>query len=411
MNLNVRKVLNINLSKSLIWIAFIVWLIRFGYMYVNEPYIRSSLMVNNIMTMSRNNMYSNLMLIIFIACFTILALKSILKCKKNIAMFYVIVMFFFGVFWTIISVYNIGIVNVFKSTITPFIFIMSICIYIGYSDEIWNEILKTISFSTIILTLIAAYETYRYVTQCGMLLRLTVSGAMYGLVSAVFLMYVTLLLNDKAIKNHKIILLIQIFTLFIVAIVVQSRSWVIHLIIILCIYIYKVSKKYKYSKLAMIAIIMLVIGVILISWNGISMLSTGLVSRMSSDSRSDQLTAFFSQVTIKDLFLGKGIMAKYYWRGVYYEYLDNLILINMFKFGMIPMISYLLLILKPIFYGIFHKTSMARSSMIFLLAWLMAMLGFSIYVSYSLNIYNFVIYIVIGRTLYCIENEKSMQRM
>src|SRR5699024_6069633 len=114
-------------------------------------------------------------------------------------------------------------------------------VFIGYRDELWKSTKKIVFLLCTLFTVILLYETVRFVLQYGLMIRLMTSAAVYAMVYAILLMYVNLLLNPEALEKHPIMLFLQVFTLIVVAMVLQSRSWMLHGVILLAIYVKAVS--------------------------------------------------------------------------------------------------------------------------------------------------------------------------
>ena len=83
----------------------------------------------------------------------------------------------------------------------------------------------------------------------------------------------------------------------------------------------------------------------------------------------------------------------------------------MFKYGIIPTVAYLTMIFVPLIYGFKHKESEARKGIFFFVPWILVMLGFAIFVSYSNNIYNYLIYFVIGRMSFLREKDRKARAL
>lgn len=410
---NVKKKEKISISVALVWCAIILDLIQFMYQYINQPYVQSSLFSSNMTTLSNNNVISSSINLIVLACFFAMGVLSLFKVKKiNISMLYVYIMLSFGVIWTVISLMGkYDIIDAINSSTSPIILIMSVCMFSGYDDKVWETLRKAVFFSSVIYTAIAGYEIVRFLAKYGFSGRLTVSGAMYAAVTAIFLTYINILLSEEYLRKYKLIFAAQIAVLLFTVVVLQSRSWLVHMLFLLCLFIYKLSRTYKYKNAILVGLIFLIVAVFVVCWSYILVISGNLIDRLDADSRTGQLQTFFNQVSFWDLVKGGGIGASYVWQNRSYLFLDNLVLLTMFKFGIVPIAAYLLLLLKPITYGITHKKSPVRKGVLFLLAWLAMMLGFGIYISYANNLYNYLIYIVIGRMIYISQCEKEEQKL
>ena len=407
--------MKIYLRKTLLYFGFFFAALAFVYSNVNRPFVVNGLFQNTYVTSNRVNWTSNYLNIGYVACLYLCSIFSINHFRKDIVskllVIGVAIMQICFIFWTMIGSSSAKTVDMlFNNSTTPLAMLISASVFIGYRDELWKSTKKIVFLLCTLFTVILLYETVRFVLQYGLMIRLMTSAAVYAMVYAILLMYVNLLLNTEALEKHPIMLFLQVFTLIVVAMVLQSRSWMLHGVILLAIYVKAVSAASKSKHLVRALVILLIIAIVVCLWQYLLLLSGSLLARLNSDSRSQQLIAFFSQVTVKDLLFGCGVDARYNCFGTSYAYLDNLILLTMFKFGTLPTLIYLLMMLRPIFYGLRRKKSQVRSSVLFFVAWLACMMGVSIYVANAYTVYNQVIYIVIGRMFYLMKTEKESMR-
>ena len=405
-NVNIQNTSKgIKLTDLLIWVAFITNILRFAYSYINQPFVKNTLFNNTVVSNSNpNSQISTLLQAVFVAAVVALAIISFMKpikCRSSAALIMILV--FFGVLWSIISIISLhyDVLDVINANPSPVIMILSVSVFIGFREELWDTVKKAILLSSVSYTLIAAYETARFFAKYGFSVRLMTSGAIYALVSAIFLMYVNLLFSDQeSLRKRKILFISELLVLLLVSAILQSRSWVVHVVFLIIIWIVKITGSYRSKFLIFTIIVLTALIALAISWEFILKISGNLIGRLNTDSRTEQLKAFFDQVTFRDLLWGGGINASYFCFGTNYKFLDNLFFLTMFKFGLIPTLAYTLLLLSPIFYGLSHRKSQASKGILFLIAWAACMFGLGIYISYSITIYNIVIYIVIGRLYY-----------
>ena len=395
----------------LLFVAFFVNIICFSYQHINAEYTLSNVFASgdNVATLPRNNYIVSFLVLVMMLCFFFASILSLTGKKRiNSTILCVLILMVSGILWTILAVQKSNIVTVVKSPVSPFVLIMSVLVFLGYNEQAWETIKKFTFIFSIVYTIISAYEMMRFVSDFGFSNRLMLSGAIYGIIVVIFFTYFNLLFNDGLIKKHKIIIPIQLLLIVSITIILQSRSWVVHAIILLLIYIVRLSKSYK-NKIMYFIIISIIIAVILVLGSDyLITISGGLLDRMDHDSRTGQLEAFFSQVSFKDLMIGGGMQAGYSCFGnPNYQYLDNLVLLTLFKYGIIPTLSYLMLLIVPIIYGFRNKYPEARKAILFFIPWILIMLGLGIFVSYSNNIYNYLIYVVIGRFAFLREKDRK----
>ena len=120
-----------------------------------------------------------------------------------------------------------------------------------------------------------------------------------------------------------------------------------------------------------------------------------IISRFSKDTRSGQLMEFFSQVPLSKLAVGQGMNASYSFAGQSsYKYIDNQFLFFMFRYGVIPLVLYLL----PFACSLFGKSCRNKaaswlSQKFVIIMWLLAMGGLSVYFTLRIDISGFFILI------------------
>ena len=122
-----------------------------------------------------------------------------------------------------------------------------------------------------------------------------------------------------------------------------------------------------------------------------------MLDRLGSDSRSGQYEVFFQQVSLSKLFIGQGVGATYsFSRFENFAYVDNANLVMAFRYGMIPTIGMLLLLVMALVRSYIRKES--RSWQI-VLVWLLVTNGFSVYLNYKITWGYFLLWITVGHIL------------
>ena len=407
-----KKKIKITDIELLIAVAFIVDIVCFAYQYMNVEY-RVYSHWENIATTSRNNFITSGLVLVMMLCFFAAAVLSLIEKKRlNSAIMCVLILIIFGTFWTVLAMRGDSIVTIVKSPVSPFVLIMSVLVFVGYNERAWEITKKLVFISSIAYTFMSIFEIIRFIINFGLETRLMLSGALYGIIVVIFFMYFTLLFNDGLLKKYKLLISIQIFLIISVTLVLQSRSWVVHSLLLMVIFIFKLSTHYKNKTVYYLIVSLVGIVVLTLASSYLITISGGLLDRMTDDSRTGQLEMFFSQVSFKDLMLGGGMRAGYSCFGdSNYQFIDNLVIQTMFKYGIIPTVAYLTMIFVPLIYGFKHKESEARKGIFFFVPWILIMLGFAIFVSYSNNIYNYLIYFVIGRLSFLREKDRKARAL
>lgn len=124
-----------------------------------------------------------------------------------------------------------------------------------------------------------------------------------------------------------------------------------------------------------------------------------LAERATDDSRSGQLKEFIAQWDTDYLLQGVGILKTWYWTNFsdYYYFLDNQILLTAWWAGLPVAAVYLFFLIRTIFHKSeisFYKGVKGIRLMVFM--WLLACLGFAIYVTISSNLYYHFLNVIMG---------------
>ena len=95
---------------------------------------------------------------------------------------------------------------------------------------------------------------------------------------------------------------------------------------------------------------------------------------------------------MSEMIFGQGVNARYYWNGRSYGFIDNQLLFLCFRYGIVPMVVLLLMIIRGIVIGWKNK----KNEKYILLMWLAALFGLSVYFNISMDISNLIVMMLIG---------------
>ena len=199
-------------------------------------------------------------------------------------------------------------------------------------------------------------------------------------------------------KKYKIISL-SIFGLsFIFSLLIVTRSFLlIHVMVFL--FFYRIVLKKKIGVLitvlaiASVALIFIAPQISAVQ-NAINLLN----ERGNEDSRSVQIILFLENIDFNDFIWGSGIDSTWRWGSRNYAWLDNQILLTAWWAGIFAITTYLILFIKPIYNFLFKKDVNPQlkgvSFMLFL--WILALLGFGVYLTISSSLYHFTLCFAMG---------------
>ncbi|WP_026567969.1 O-antigen ligase family protein [Bacillus sp. UNC41MFS5] len=322
-------------------------------------------------------------------------LKQGIKCSQGM-FFSLFCMFAISTIWLVESLQYYGILTILVNVNTPPVILWYVIIgfLLGTDDRCWEVVKKLVPFIGIaftLLSLVTAIEFNSQFTGARMAESSLLTYFMTGLWATAFWIFTAG--KDKETMKSSLAKLFLVFILVIVALVTNSRGWLLQSSFL---FLYTILSNQKKNKIAIIVSRVLVVVVILIGVNWLKdyflTAYTNLVNRLSADTRSNQLSDFFSQVTISQMLFGQGVSARYYWNGRAYGFIDNQLLFVCFRYGIVPMAVFLMMNLRGIVIGWKKK----KNEKYLLLMWLAALLGLSVYFNISMDLSNLIVMMLLG---------------
>lgn len=381
--------------------------------YFNAPWI---IYYNTI----HQNRHNNILIkgIPFFSFFALLVLYFLLLIKNKYPfkiLVPIIIMFIFGVLWILYGIVfdNISITLIIRDTFPPIIMFLPCFFLVGYEDRWWESLKKVIFIVACFFTLYSFCEILIAYSKFGFEYRITYGAPIYFNIIGLYSTYGLITLTDEWKKNKKIITFILIIFLFFNSAILQGRSWFIQTLILFVIYVFKISSTFKTKSVLKILIPLLIIIMTIIIFTINSQLFLALISRFneSGDTRTSQLKSFFSQVSFSQLFIGQGMKAKYTFMGdPNFNFIDNQVLLFMFRYGAIPTFMYFYLLIYPVFKSLIIKNKKIFRKCFVLLSWIAASLGLAVYFNFSFNLANLLIMIYAGRLFYEIKIYQQFKR-
>lgn len=319
----------------------------------------------------------------------------------------------FGVIWTVYAVLmdKVSIGVLFRDSFPPISMMACGFLLAGYNDKWWPLIKKAIFIIACLFTFYSFYEIIIAFSRFGFEYRLTSGAPMYCYEIGLFATYGLIILTDEWKKNRKLLVFILVLLLFFNSAILQGRSWFLQTLILFIIYLFNIREVLKKHKaLAIFVPVGIITITIVIFLNNIELFK-GLIDRFvnSGDTRTSQLEQFFSQVSFGELLIGQGTKASYtYNLDTNFYFIDNQVLLFMFRYGIVPTIAYCYLILYPFVKSLTLKNKKMMYKSIVLIAWFAAMLGVSVYFNISFGTMSLLILLYSGRLFYEIDNRKKI---
>ncbi|MGD1945208.1 MAG: hypothetical protein ACFB0A_02800 [Croceivirga sp.] len=270
-------------------------------------------------------------------------------------------------------------------------------IFVSYDTKRFESFKKFLFFSSIFISLLAIVKMVE--SGVGLWRGQALSQYRVYAVNLIWVApYVFLMLKNK--PKLRWLRLFSLIMGIVLALVIQTRSFLIIYLITILFDFFHTKNLQKYS----IALIVGFIGFAYLVLNTCILNDSmeRLLNRGTDDTRSCHLMAFFSQLKFTELITGKGFFASYSKGGYTSSYLDNQWLYLFWWGGLIPVLTYFylsaLLPIKLILRGKMDYETQVECFVLIL--WVLALGGLAIYSTMSVDFFFFIISILQGRVLF-----------
>lgn len=393
----------INLEKILFILMISCMVIYNIFIYFNQPWE----IYNNSIRQIRNNdvLLIGILLIGFVMLLGLLCFSLPKQKYPKHVLIPTLLLLIFGFFWYAYAVFvnRISFTVVLRDTFPPISLIACGLILVGYNDDFWPLIKKIIYYISVVFVLLSFVEIIKAYSNFGFEYRITSGAPMYLYEIGLFATYGLITLTDEWKEKRKALLFVLVILLVFNSAVLQGRSWFAQTIVLFVIYIYRIRGVFKKGSAIRLVLPILILGIAITIFVSNSDLFMALIDRFNSsgDTRTPQLQTFFAQVDFIDLMFGQGTTASYYFMGnPKYTYIDNQVLLFLFRFGVIPTVSYLFILIYPIIKAFSSKNKELILKCLPLVSWFAAMLGLSVYFNISFGVASTLMVLYIGRLMY-----------
>lgn len=274
-------------------------------------------------------------------------------------------------------------------------------IFVGYHDERFSFFQKFLFFSTVFIAALSIYNLIDF--GVGLWRGQAMSKYQVYAVNMVWICpYVFLILkNNKKLKWFR---LAVIFMGLILALITQTRSFLIIYFVTLVFDFYNTKKKISYTILLVLGFIGFVY--MILNTEVFSKPLDLLINRGLNDTRSEQLDAFTSQLSFFELISGKGFFASYRFGTEQWSAVDNQWLYLLWWGGLIPVLCYIYLsVVIPVKMiirgGLTYET---KVECFILVLWVLALTGLAIFSTMTVDFFFFIVSIILGRVLFKYSN-------
>lgn len=274
-------------------------------------------------------------------------------------------------------------------------------IFVSYDDKRYAFFQKFLLFSIILISLLSINNFVNYgvgLWRGQALSKYQVYAInLFWIVPYVFL---KLKFNLKLKWLRVIILLMGV----ILALVIQTRSFLLVYLIIIFFDFYHTKNKGGYLALMVIALIGF--SYLIINTENLNLSLELLLKRGGEDTRSSQLANFMSQLDIFELITGGGFFTTYTQGRTRWFYVDNQWLFLLWWGGLVPFLCYFYLSavipFKMAFKGgLSYET---KVECFVLILWVLALGGLAIFTTMTPDFFFYIICIILGRVLYKYSN-------
>lgn len=337
-------------------------------------------------------------------------LKRSNRPRVAVALLCLYLVFCVFAFWLIDFLEKNQLSLLFVGNFTPLTLLFGGILVSGFDNNFTYYVSKLSKYVAIIFLFLSLYYTLQFYLSYGSVgIRYGNSHIMSFFIYGFYALTLFVFGNKEFgyCTNYKLIYALTILA-FVLAIASVSRGWIIQTLALL-LYTYigkdKSGKKSQSRLMGKMIIVIVVVGLLVIVLIQIApdIMST-LGGRLDEDTRSNQLQEFISQLDFEKVIWGQGYNATYIEsaHGVY-SYIDNQFLMMIFRYGLIPFIIYLALLVKSIWAFIKYRVGYGFAS----LMWFAALNGIAIYLGFGIDVHNFFIMVIIGRATALIGNKKS----
>lgn len=275
-------------------------------------------------------------------------------------------------------------------------------IFVGYDDQRYRLFQKFLLFSVVFILILVVYNLFDF--GIGAYRSQALSKYQIYAVNLIWTVpYVFLIL-----KTHEKLKWIRMPILFMgimVALICQTRSFLIIYAIVLIYDFYNTKNKTTYLVAIFVGFIAFIF--LVLNTEVLSKSLDLLINRGINDTRSEQLKVFLRQLDFFELITGKGFFATYRFGIKQWAAVDNQWLYLLWWAGLVPLLCYFYLAaIIPSKLAIRGKLSYETKVECFvLIIWVLGLTGLAIFSTMSVDFFFFSISIILGRVLYKFSND------
>ena len=349
------------------------------------------------------NTYSNKVMeaIRYGLLFLILAASLIMSKHKAKSWIFITVIAGFAAVYSAQAILEIGLSRAMYSGNLPVIYLLVVGFFIGQKKAVWDGVKKLLPLLLLAYVILFVYEFVDSNIRFGWVIYQNSSMMTYY--AHMFWVSVAYIYTCITENKRKVFIFPLIIILFIGAIILRSRSWVIQaalLILVASFAMYRQknkSMKSLISGIIIVIIVTVVLSVILGTFFGDFVDS--LIEKGDNDSRSFQYIEMLEQVEPYKWLFGQGMTATYV-SSLYgeYQYIDNAFFYLSFHYGVIFATAYFVPYLTSFLTCLQHRKNMNGwlFSALILFLWVASVNGLSVFNGIQLDIKSFIMPFLAG---------------
>lgn len=304
-----------------------------------------------------------------------------------------------------------------KGPLVPWSMLLIFC---GFNEQRWKKILPVIYF--IILLIVVDLTINIFKLGSGFNREMAVAFLRVPL-NDLFWLSPLLFLIPQDRLYLKLLSLYSLSLLGISSLMIATRSWLVYFFF----YCFMFSLIAFLSANSATKRILIIYSAVFIFALGIgtayivanTQINTGvevLINRIDKDSRSTQLSLFFSRVPTSQIILGAGPRGTWKWSEVgpnaKYRFVDGAYLLMLYIGGIPLLLTYCSLVIYPfvkslLYFKLFSLSELDRACIILGCVWSLALTGFSTYNNPNLTLGPYVILLCSGRCWWLLNQECS----
>lgn len=369
--------------------------------YMQSEWVPSTSFWSDVTMLSKyaesNKIIEFIRLVLFCA---IIFASLVMQKHGKTAWIYIFALSSFAIVYSFEAIRELNVVRAIYSGNLPIVYMLVFGFLLGQKKSIWESVKKLLPILMMIYVMLFVYEFVDSYSRFGWVIYS--NSSMMAYYSHLFWLSVVYIYSCITDNKKKILIYPLLVVLFIGAILLRSRSWVIQSALLILISSFTMYRKKNRNLralikgLAIVVVITIVIVALLNTFFGDFVNS--LIEKGGNDTRSRNYIEMLEQVEPYKWLFGQGMTATYISKGQDYSFIDNELFYMSFHYGVffaiIYFTPYLVAIVKCIQKG--NKMQFWLFSALLIFLWVASVNGLSVFNRIHLDIKSFVMPFLAG---------------